>query len=220
MVLKLEEFKVEDAPKSVYYIPNFISTEDEEIITSKVYGAPKPKWTCLKNRRLQDYGGIPHRNGIIPEQIPLWLVTYMDRVSDLNVFQPSRANHCLVNEYLPGQGIMPHLDGPIFFPTVTTITCGSHTMLEFLREEEGERYFICKLLLEPRSLVILKDDMYKKYLHTIEERIVDTVDESCVNLNATGHKLGDILERGTRVSLTIRNVPKVLRLSLFNIKIK
>lgn len=30
----------------------------------------------------------------------------MDRVSDLGVFGPNRANHVLINEYEPGQGIM------------------------------------------------------------------------------------------------------------------
>ena len=30
-------------------------------------------------------------------------------------------NHVLVNEYLPGQGIMPHTDGPLFHPTIATV---------------------------------------------------------------------------------------------------
>ena len=31
-------------------------------------------------------------------------------------------NHVLVNEYLPGQGIMPHTDGPLFHPTIATVS--------------------------------------------------------------------------------------------------
>lgn len=30
----------------------------------------------------------------------------MDRISDLGVFGPYRANHVLINEYKPGEGIM------------------------------------------------------------------------------------------------------------------
>ena len=44
---------------------------------------------------------------------------------------PHRApNHCLVNEYTPGQGIMPHEDGGAYYPVVCTITLGSHGVLD------------------------------------------------------------------------------------------
>lgn len=32
--------------------------------------APLPKWTQLTNRRLQNWGGIPHPKGMIAEEIP------------------------------------------------------------------------------------------------------------------------------------------------------
>lgn len=47
------------------------------------------------------------------------------------IFDRHPANHVLVNEYLPGQGIMPHTDGPLFYPVISTISCGSNTVLEF-----------------------------------------------------------------------------------------
>lgn len=51
-------------------MPNFISETEEKFIIEKVKTAPKPKWTQLSNRRLQNWGGIPHPNGMISEPIP------------------------------------------------------------------------------------------------------------------------------------------------------
>nr|XP_022903801.1 alpha-ketoglutarate-dependent dioxygenase alkB homolog 6 [Onthophagus taurus] len=215
----LNQYKVELSPTTTYYIPNFITHDEEQEILKKVYEVPKPKWTYLKNRRLQDYGGIPHRNGMIVDKIPSWLDVYLDRVSKLNVFNGQRANHVLINEYLPGQGIMPHLDGSLFYPTITTITCGSHGILEFLDDYYGSRIPICSLLLERYSLVILQGEMYGKYLHCINEVEEDVITEEVVNLKKCGEifSVGQKLKRETRVSLTIRNVPKVAKLDLMNI---
>ena len=35
---------------------------------------------------------------------------------------PTVPNHVLINEYLPGQGILPHTDGPLYVPIVVTIS--------------------------------------------------------------------------------------------------
>ncbi|KAL3270578.1 hypothetical protein HHI36_021115 [Cryptolaemus montrouzieri] len=211
----INKFEIK-ALRTVYYIPNFISTEEEEDIIKNVYSAPKPKWTCLSNRRLQDYGGVPHEKGMVPENIPPWLKKYMNRITDLNVFDGNKPNQVLVNEYLPGQGIMPHTDGPLFHPTITTISCGSHTILNFFTNDVA-RNKICDLLLERRSLVIIQDDMYSKYLHSIEENKCDILNVACANLEncSETYKVGQFLERGTRISLTIRNVPKVLKIRLW-----
>ncbi len=37
------------------------------------------------------------------------LQKHMERVTQLGIFGGKSANHLLLNEYLPGQGIMPHL---------------------------------------------------------------------------------------------------------------
>lgn len=209
----LDIYKVKSSPPTIYYIPNFITENEESHILKQVYSVPKPKWTCLSNRRLQDYGGVPHAKGMIPEKMPDWLQVYVDKVDQLNVFNGKKPNQVLVNEYLPNQGIMPHTDGPLFDPTITTISCGSYTVLQFLQNDE-RRQKVCEILLERRSLVIVKDDMYSKYLHCIKENEEDVVSD-CVNLQNCGDKYCDLLKRTTRVSLTIRHVPKVLKLKLY-----
>ena len=70
--------------------------------------------------------------------------------------------------------------------------------------------------MEPQSLLILKNDMYTKYLHGIAERTEDVTTDRICNLSHldTPIKVGDALKRTTRVSLTIRHVPKTLKVKL------
>lgn len=124
-----------------------------------------------------------------------------------------RPNHVLVNEYLPGQGIMPHLDGSLFYPTITTISVGSHTVLNFLEPSEDKTINTIPLfsfLLEPRSLLILQDKLFSHYLHCIEEVKEDLLDDSIINLNKCSDQFdkNSTIHRDTRISLTIRHVPK------------
>ncbi|XP_043946207.1 alpha-ketoglutarate-dependent dioxygenase alkB homolog 6 [Protopterus annectens] len=223
----LESFRVEQAPPTVYYVPNFISKSEEDYLLQQVYSAPKPKWTQLSGRRLQNWGGLPHPRGMLAESLPGWLKKYAEKISSYGVFDGTIANHVLVNEYNPREGIMPHEDGPLYFPTVTTISLGSHTLLDFYhpvrrgdQEEEASipqteenRYFL-SLLVEPRSLLILRDEMYITYLHGIKPVYEDIVNENIANIKATNASIGDVLQRSRRVSLTIRHVPKVLKTTL------
>jgi alkylated DNA repair protein alkB family protein 6 len=121
---------------------------------------------------------------------------------------------------------------------ITTINLGSHTVLDFYhkledrsdvqedtRPEDGElptknsslksRHFL-SLLLEPRSLVVLEEDMYIKYLHGIQMQTEDVIDEKIKNLKYCRQRLekDTILQRQTRVSLTIRHVPNVLKVKI------
>ena len=61
-----------------------------------------------------------------------------------------RPNHVLVNEYLPGQGIMPHTDGPLFHPTIATVFNAVHKQervnWELRSPWEATLYWGCILL--------------------------------------------------------------------------
>lgn len=147
----------------------------------------------------------------------------------------------LVNEYLPGQGIMAHFDGALFHPVICTISCGSHTILRFHENREQDKItndkqnqnsptdhadhdhdnekqkIVCQLLIERRSLLILKDDMYEKYLHSIDETTHDPITSHISNIkycNAFKDRCGETVERDRRISLTIRHVPKTSKIHL------
>lgn len=218
----LQKYIVTSVPPVAYYIPNFITEEEEYYLLQQVYKSPKTKWTQLSARRLQNWGGLPHPKGMIAETIPEWLQTYCEKISSLGAFGGKMANHVLVNEYKSGEGIMPHEDGPLYHPTVTTISLGSHTLLDFynpiscdLQEQPQteENRYLFSLLVRPRSLLILQEDMYKKLLHGIHGCEEDPLTEKVLNL-AEGEN-GMILTRGTRVSLTIRHVPKIIKNKFF-----
>ena len=76
---------------------------------------------------------------------------------------------------------------------------------------------VCQFYLEPRSLLILKDDLYTKYLHGIEDLEVDRVEGvEFSNAERVKNIPNEDIKRGVRISLTIRNV---LKTSNFKIKL-
>lgn len=79
-----------------------------------------------------------------------------------------------------------------------------------------ESRYHCSILLEPRSLVVVMGEMYTHYLHGIAERDADTLGAHVANLSqcSASYSLDQTLTRTTRLSLTIRNVPKVLKVHL------
>ena len=154
---------------------------------------------------------------MIAEEIPGWLQNMVNKVNyQIDIFPAEKkANHVLLNEYKPGQGIMPHLDGSLYYPIVTTVSLKSQTVLNFYEplkttENSGKKDRLkFKLLIQPRSLLVLKKKLYENYLHGIEETFEDVIDEKVANCEA--EMIGKVLKRDTRVSLTIRNVPKTTK---------
>ncbi|XP_014781476.1 alpha-ketoglutarate-dependent dioxygenase alkB homolog 6 isoform X1 [Octopus bimaculoides] len=229
--MDLEDYRVIKAPPTIIYVPNFITKENEEYLLKNIYSAPKPKWTQLSHRRLQNWGGLPHPKGMVIESLPQWLQPSINELEKLNIFEDKKPNHVLVNEYQTGQGIMPHEDGPLFYPTVATISLSSPILLDFYHHMNSttennaennesdtslqERHFL-SLLLEPRSLIIVKDSMYTNHLHGISERAEDIITDKISNLDKCSDvKVGDVLRRTTRLSLTIRYVPKIIKTKFF-----
>lgn len=64
--------------------------------------------------------------------------------------------------------------------------------------------------------------MYSEYMHGIEEITNDIIDDCITNINVCGlhDKKGSSILRKKRVSLTIRNVPKVSKLNLNSLIMK
>ncbi|MCJ1451712.1 hypothetical protein MMC28_002052 [Mycoblastus sanguinarius] len=244
----LEDAVISDLPPSSYYIPNFISEAEEAHILHYVHlspfttqlmllmlvqinSAPLPTWKQLTHRRLQAHPSpLSSTNTLVDAPLPGWLFNpVIPRLLSLpmapdtndNIFSHSphlAPNHCLVNEYLPGQGISAHEDGAAYFPMVATVSLGSYILLNVKPKNFGAgNGFGWRILQERRSLLIITGKVYLECLHGIDGVEVDEglTREGIVNWNMLGEK--DPFEAGRasrepRISLTFRDVIKVKKL--------
>ncbi|KAL6157836.1 hypothetical protein ACJBU6_03653 [Exserohilum turcicum] len=137
----LEVFRVTSLPRSFYYIPNFISAEEEASILQKI---PAQRWTHLSHRRLQAIPStLTKNNTLLASPLPAYLTTpVVDRFKALGIFEHTphqQPNHVLVNEYRPGEGIMPHEDGDAYAPVVATVSLGAALCLDVVRKPAKAR---------------------------------------------------------------------------------
>lgn len=160
--------------------------------------------------------------------MPPWLTNpVVDRISSLGIFEdaPHGINHCLINEYLPGQGIMPHEDGDAYFPVVATVSLGGSLVLDVTEKrnfaddvgtEDSKELKRWRILQEPRSLLLTTGSAYTDTLHGIAEvtEDLDLGPETVANWNLLGDReaieaSGGCNTRTDRISLTYRDVKKV-----------
>jgi alkylated DNA repair dioxygenase AlkB len=108
----------------------------------------------------------------------------------------------IVNEYLPGQGINPHIDNVGYFADgIASVSLGSAVIMDFIysydpsviseskASETVLKNFKKEVLLTPRSVISLHGEARYKWRHGIVARKSD-------------HKV----PRGRRVSLTFRKM--------------
>jgi len=230
--------------EDAFYLPNFITIEEEKYIIQKIHDSPQPQWKNLANRRLQIWGGdITAKGTLISQALPSFVDKFPDIVSRIKATgafddSPHKGpNHVIMNEYLPGQGIMPHEDGPRYHPVVATLSLGSHAVFHYYRYQEEiddgavsrghgkiiDMTPIASVLLEPRSLIISSGMMYVSHLHGIEEVEGDLIASrtglpgvniaNLAQLEDSELKLlihqGIPLQRQVRYSLTCRDVGRV-----------
>ncbi|KAF4333917.1 alkylated DNA repair alkB like 6 [Fusarium beomiforme] len=230
----LQQARISTLPQTAYYIPNFITKEEEQIILNKISSAPKPRWKQLTKRRLQTWPSDLVNNKLLEAPLPAWLQDpVIPRLMTLSVqefaghiFENSphkKPNHVLINEYPPGIGIMPHKlsDGAAYWPVVCTVSLGASLCLN-LHRSKGDGALdpepVWRILQEPRSLLITTDHLYTDFLHGIAdiEEDVDLSAETVANWDllrspnayANGRNI-----RQTRSSLTYRDVLQVSKVA-------
>lgn len=247
----LSQHQIESLQSSFYYIPDFLTSSEQDNIASKVSQSttltrhptdirqiPSNRWITLSHRRLQVYPSqLTANNVLLDAPLPSWQTTsppIAKRFEELGIFKDAphgRANHCLVNEYKPGEGIMPHEDGAAYHPVVATVSLGGVVALDIYEKRPGQgdehgnegSRLITRILQEPGSLLVTMGDAYTALLHGISavKEDVGLGPETVANWDMLSEATRSRIEqnggssvRGTRTSLTCRDVLKVKKVGI------
>jgi len=175
------------------YIPNYIDIPTEKKLIQEI---DKRTWINDFKRRVQHYGyKYDYRARRIDlsmkiGDLPIWANDIAIQLKENGYFK-SIPDQVIVNEYLPGQGISPHIDcEPCFEDTIISLSLASDATMMFTNEKTNEKI---PVVLRKRSLVILREDSRYIWKHSIPARKSDKIDNK-------------IVKRQRRISLTFRSV--------------
>ncbi|KAL7320936.1 hypothetical protein PS15m_000768 [Mucor circinelloides] len=203
-------------------IPGLFLIEEAVTVSEEaglIESVNKEKWSGLGigpnpelKRRTQQYGHLfSYRYRKVLEEygpLPGFTDFLVDRIMD-NKWMPNKPNHLLVNEYNPGQGIMPHVDAPALFgAAILSLSLLSECIMKFTCEDQSIDIILRKrqeqasfhdmidifIVLARRSLAILTGDARYKFKHGISKDLIETTDS------------GITIERDKRISFTFREI--------------
>ena len=155
------------------------------------------KWTRLHHAKRK----VALFDGTICS-LPLILQRLANTLVDIGAFPSTHPpNHVLINEYQPGEGIMPHTDGPAYDSRTATISLGGSDVIFKLwprkkpSSNDDDMHIAQEVILHGHgSLVLFTDDAYMNHCHEISEGVLEE------RLSSDG----TLVKRGYRISLTFR----------------
>lgn len=166
----------QELPKGLELKENYISPEKEQELIEIINSLP---WLADLKRRVQHYG----------YKYDYKTKGNLEYLGELPAFLKEievgfKFNQVIVNEYLPGQGISPHIDLGVFGDTIASLSLGSSCIMEFAKS-----FAKIPLFLPPQSLLKLSGEARYNWKHSIPAR-----------------KQDNGIPRQLRISLTFRNV--------------
>ncbi len=169
------------------YLPQYLSPEEQKILLDEI---DSQEWNTELRRRVQHYGykysyknRSIDRTMVAPAFLPACDVL-AGKLTEDGIFK-TKPDQLIVNEYMPGQGIAPHIDCvPCFGKEIVSISLGWEYPMVFLKD--GRKH---EVSLAVGSLISLTGPARYKWTHSIASRKEDNG-----------------IQRQRRVSLTFRNV--------------
>lgn len=220
-----------DVP-DVHYVRNFLDPKQVEEIERVIDRSCE--WERMATRDTQEFGSAQRCScgrSLTRSDLPQWQNNMINALQNLGAFHPVLypANNVRLNAYTPGQGIYPHMDGPVYYPRAAIVSLGSQCVFDFYPREdydEDKRGFSwdrdkevpsgpelppgvrpkISIMLEPGSLLIMSGDAFTRHRHGIQAVEEDEITPMVKNAKDIGLEVGDSLRRGRRVSLTIRHL--------------
>lgn len=194
------------SPNGLYYIEDFIKSEEETEImnllekTTDWFGVS----STPNSRKVIHYGyeysyankyTKPKKINDIPD---IYKTNILEKLKDKippeiydRVLKNYNFDQLIINRYEPNQGISMHIDSELHFDSVILcITVGSGTTINF---ESKDKKNMRSIYVKPRSAYIMSGDARNKWLHGIDKKTYDVVNEK-------------MIKRGTRYSLTFRRI--------------
>lgn len=172
----------------------FISQDYESNIIKNICSE---QWNTTLSRRTQHYGyTYNYKNKTITDgdylgPFPNWLNELTDYLVE-NAKLDRKPDQVIINEYLPGQGIGPHIDmKDIFDDHICSLSLGSNAIFVYSNKKDRHEFY-----LKRRSLLEMTGEARYDWLHSMPSRKFDKVN---------GNKVG----RGVRYSITFRKIIKI-----------
>jgi alkylated DNA repair dioxygenase AlkB len=120
--------------------------------------------------------------------LPRWLQRIGEQLT-ADELLPEVPDQAIINEYEPGQGIADHVDcTPCFGDVVVSLSLGAPAVMDLKQRDS-----CVPILLQPRSLLVLRGEARYRWTHGIARRKHDTIG-------------GSTIVRERRISVTFRKV--------------
>lgn len=177
-------------------LANFDAWTDEAGAAELLGKVDAGSWLLDLKRRVQHFGyrydyrartvSFSDHLGALPD----WLSCLGQHLVRDGIFD-RLPDQVIVNEYLPGQGISPHVDCiPCFGETIAIVSLGGSIAMNFRHSATDECH---EMILRPGSLLSLSGQARYDWKHEIPARKSDVIS-------------GARVPRSRRVSLTFRTV--------------